>query len=283
MAGNPGYFSNHSQTRLTTSSAGAATSPSPASTPTSASTNGNPLVGSNSRSRSASGATGSSAVRSKHFSLSVSGAEKPASEKGRGTSADRPRNGGGLSAVHPLKSTWVIWFHQRQNRTPQTLINYEDGIKRITAFSSVESFWSIFTHLNPPSTLQPTTDYLIFHSGVQRPVWEDPLNVNGGKWSIRLRKGVADRLWEDLILALIGDQFEDEDEVCGCVLSVRIQEDIISIWNKDEGNSQVLTRIRETARRVLNLPASAVFEYKSHNESLQDKSSFRKLPANDRV
>lgn len=75
-------------------------------------------------------------------------------------------------------------------------------------------------------------------------MWEDPTNVNGGKWSIRLRKGVADRLWEDLILALIGDQFEDEDEVCGCVLSVRIQEDIISIWNKDVSNNQVLTRIR---------------------------------------
>jgi translation initiation factor 4E len=70
------------------------------------------------------------------------------------------------------------------------------------------------------------------------------MNVRGGKWSIRLRKGVADRLWEDLILALIGDQYEDEDEVCGCVLSVRIQEDIISVWNKDESNSQILTRIR---------------------------------------
>ncbi|KAG9088054.1 hypothetical protein FS749_002462 [Ceratobasidium sp. UAMH 11750] len=284
MAGNPGYFSNHSQTRLTTSSAGTNSSSSPVSTtPTPAGNNGNSLPGPNSRARSTSGAVRSN---SKHFSLSVSGTEKIGSEKGRGTSADRSSNGGnGLSAVHPLKSTWVIWFHQRQNRTPQTLINYEEGIKRITSFSSVETFWTVFTHLNPASNLQPTTDYLVFHSGVHRPVWEDPMNVRGGKWSIRLRKGVADRLWEDLILALIGDQYENEDEVCGCVLSVRVQEDIISIWNKDESNSQILTRIRETTRRVLNLPASAVFEYKSHNESLQDKSSFRKLPAaaNDRV
>ncbi|KAF8677455.1 Eukaryotic translation initiation factor 4E [Rhizoctonia solani] len=283
MAGNPGYFSNHSQTRLTNAT-GSNNNPSPVSTPAPSGPNGNSLTGPNSRSRSTSGAAPPSAVRSKHFSLSVTGTERPSGEKGRGTSADRTGNGSGLAAVHPLKSTWVIWFHQRQNRTPQTLINYEEGIKRVTAFSSVESFWSIFTHLNPPSNLQPTTDYLIFHSGVQRPVWEDPMNVKGGKWSIRLRKGVADRLWEDLILALIGDQFEDEDEVCGCVLSVRIQEDIISIWNKDESNSQVLNRIRDTTRRVLNLPPSTTFEYKSHNESLQDKGSFRKLPAtNDRV
>ncbi|CAE6449889.1 unnamed protein product [Rhizoctonia solani] len=285
MAGNPGYFSNHSQTRLTANNTGANTNSSPVSTPTSSGPNGNSLAGPNSRSRSTSSAAPPSAVRSKHFSLSVAGTEKPSAEKGRGASTDRAGNGNNLPAVHPLKSTWVIWFHQRQNRTPQTLINYEEGIKRVTAFSSVESFWSIFTHLNPPSNLQPTTDYLIFHSGVQRPVWEDPMNVKGGKWSIRLRKGVADRLWEDLILALIGDQFEDEDEVCGCVLSVRIQEDIISVWNKDESNSQVLNRIRETTRRVLNLPPSTTFEYKSHNESLQDKGSFRKMPpaANDRV
>ncbi|KAG8714770.1 hypothetical protein FRC11_007181 [Ceratobasidium sp. 423] len=244
MAGNPGYFSNHSHNRLTTNNAGNNTNSSPVSTPTPSGPNGNGLAGPNSRSRSTSSAAPPLAVRSKHFSLSVTGTEKSSAEKGRGTSMDRAGNGSGLPAVHPLKSTWVIWFHQRQNRTPQTLINYEEGIKRVTAFSSVESFWSIFTHLNPPSNLQPTTDYLIFHSGVQRPVWEDPMNVKGGKWSIRLRKGVADRLWEDLILALIGDQFEDEDEVCGCVLSVRTQEDIISIWNKDESNSQVLNRIR---------------------------------------
>ncbi|ELU43477.1 eukaryotic translation initiation factor 4E class II [Rhizoctonia solani AG-1 IA] len=290
MAGNPGYFSNHSQTRLTNTT-GSNNNPSPVSTPAPSGPNGNSLTGPNSRSRSTSGAAPPSAVRSKHFSLSVTGTERPSGEKGRGTSADRTGNGSGLAAVHPLKSTIrgmyadlasLLQLGDLVPPAPPTIIDgfAEEGIKRVTAFSSVESFWSIFTHLNPPSNLQPTTDYLIFHSGVQRPVWEDPMNVKGGKWSIRLRKGVADRLWEDLILALIGDQFEDEDEVCGCVLSVRIQEDIISIWNKDESN----TMSRDTTRRVLNLPPSTTFEYKSHNESLQDKGSFRKLPAtNDRV
>lgn len=117
----------------------------------------------------------------------------------------------------------------------------------------VESFWSLWTHLNPPSSLLPTTDYLLFHSGVRRPVWEDPLNLPGGKWIIRLRKGVADRLWEDLVLAIIGDQFTDCEpesintdspdsekskgttewpEICGCTISVRQNEDIITVWNR---------------------------------------------------
>ena len=57
---------------------------------------------------------------------------------------------------------------------------------------------------------------------------------------MRLRKGVADRIWEDLVLALIGDQFAGvaqphEDawpEICGCTISVRQNEDILSVWNR---------------------------------------------------
>lgn len=277
MAGsNPGYFSNHSQTRLTTTTA-TTTAPSNSSGGSGASAvvatyGANGAAPNNSRARSASAANNSS-VRSKHFSLSLSVGEKQASEKGAGN-GEKPSNGA-APTVHPLKSTWVFWFHQRTQRGTTSLTNYEEGIKKITAFSSVESFWSLFTHLNPPSTLQPTTDYLLFHSGVRRPVWEDPLNVEGGKWSVRLRKGVADRMWEDLILAVIGDQFEEGGEVCGCVLSVRLQEDIISVWIKDEGDLQARERIQETIRRVLTLPPSTVMDFKSHNESLQDKSHLR--------
>ena len=73
----------------------------------------------------------------------------------------------------------------------------------------MESFWNIWTHLSPSSAVQPTTDYLLFHSGIRRPVWEDPLNLQGGKWIIRLKKGVSERLWEELVMAVVGDQFDD--------------------------------------------------------------------------
>jgi translation initiation factor 4E len=75
--------------------------------------------------------------------------------------------------------------------------------------TQVESFWALHTHLAPPSLLTPTTDYLLFHTGISRPVWEDPLNITGGKWIIRLRKGVADRVWEALLCAVVGDMFAD--------------------------------------------------------------------------
>lgn len=176
---------------------------------------------------------------------------------------------------HPLRATWVFYFRQKRQGK---VANYEEGIKKISAFSSIESFWSLWTHLSPPSLLQPTTDYLVFHVDVKRPVWEDPFNIDGGKWIVKLRKGVADRLWEDLVLAVIGDQFEPEDEVCGCVLSARSQEDILSLWHKDEKNEEAKARIKGTIRRCLNLPQGTTMEYKTNNDSLHDKSSFRTVP-----
>lgn len=178
---------------------------------------------------------------------------------------------------------WVFWF--RQQRSPAKIVDYESGIKKIASFASVESFWSLFTHLHAPSTLHPTTDYLLFHAGVRRPVWEDPLNLSGGKWIIRLKKGVADRLWEDLVCAVVGDQFEGDGEsrgegvpegpeVCGCTISVRNSEDILTVWNKGT-DVRVKERIRDTIKRVLNLPANIIMEYKTNSDSMGDKSSFR--------
>jgi translation initiation factor 4E len=42
------------------------------------------------------------------------------------------------------------------------------------------------------------------------------------------------RLWEDSILSLIGDQFDEEEGIVGMVLSVRGQEDILSVWSDRE-------------------------------------------------
>ena len=73
---------------------------------------------------------------------------------------------------------------------------------------------------------------IFFVMGV-KPTWEDPGNARGGKWIVRLPKGLASRYWEEICLALIGRQFigVPVDEICGAVLSVRYSEDILGVWN----------------------------------------------------
>ena len=67
--------------------------------------------------------------------------------------------------------------------------------------------------------------------------WQDEANRYGGKWIVRLRKGLASRCWENLIMAMLGEQFMVGEEICGAVVSVRYQEDILSIWNKSANDT----------------------------------------------
>lgn len=67
------------------------------------------------------------------------------------------------------------------------------------------------------------------------PAWEDKENQAGGRWQIRYSKTqtlISDKLWEDLVLAVIGDQFTYPNEINGIVISIRGNQDTISIWNK---------------------------------------------------
>ncbi|KAI9312496.1 translation initiation factor eIF 4e-like domain-containing protein [Dichotomocladium elegans] len=174
-------------------------------------------------------------------------------------------------AAHPLSYTWVFWF---MHRLPKAKIkDYESSMKRIASFSTVEEFWAVYSHLRRPKELPTISDYHLFKNGV-RPVWEDTANIHGGKWIVRLKKGLAGRYWERLLLAIIGEQFDVGDEICGAVLSIRSSEDIISVWNKTASNGRTNLKIRDTIKRVLSLPQDATLEYKTHNDSLKDNSSF---------
>jgi hypothetical protein len=118
-------------------------------------------------------------------------------------------------------------------------------------FGTIEDFFSVYQHLKRPSTLPLVSDYHIFKKGI-RPVWEDDENKKGGKWIVRLKKGVADRYWEDLILAIVGDQFaEASEEVCGAVLSVRNGEDILSIWTRNDGGRVLKIRCVLVSTKLL--------------------------------
>ena len=78
------------------------------------------------------------------------------------------------------------------------------------------------------------------------------------------------------MLYIIGEQFGDvSEEICGAVISVRYNEDILAVWNRNADNASALRRIRDGITKVLKLPNWVRVEYKSHDSAMQDKSSFR--------
>ncbi|KAF8051537.1 hypothetical protein N665_1709s0006 [Sinapis alba] len=175
--------------------------------------------------------------------------------------------------LHPLRYKFAIWYTRR---TPgvRSQTSYEDNIKKIVEFSTVEGFWASYCHLARSSLLPNPTDLHFFKDGI-RPLWEDGANCNGGKWIIRFPKVVSARFWEDLLLALVGDQLDDAENICGAVLSVRINEDIISVWNRNASDHQAVMGLRDSIKRHLKLPHAYVMEYKPHDASLRDNSSYR--------
>ncbi|KAK7790882.1 hypothetical protein R5R35_010746 [Gryllus longicercus] len=175
---------------------------------------------------------------------------------------------------HKLQYEYWLWFSHRSPGKQASVQNYDQNLKLIGRFASVEQFWAIYSHLARPSELQSHSDFHLFKVGI-KPMWEDTANQRGGKWIVRLRKGLASRCWENLVLAMLGEQFMVGEEICGAVVSIRFQEDIISVWNKTAQDAGTTARIRDTLRRVLNLPPNTILEYKTHIDSLKDNSSFR--------
>ncbi|XP_015916560.1 eukaryotic translation initiation factor 4E type 2 [Parasteatoda tepidariorum] len=175
---------------------------------------------------------------------------------------------------HRLQCPYVLWFSHRPGVKQNNVQPYDQNLKLVGGFNTVERFWGLYGHLIRPSDMAVHSDFHLFKHGI-KPMWEDDANKDGGKWIVRLKKGLASRCWEDLILAILGEQFLVGDEICGAVVSIRFQEDIISVWNRSARDNHTNGRIRDTLKRVLNLPPNTVMEYKTHNDSLRDKTSFR--------
>lgn len=171
-----------------------------------------------------------------------------------------------LTQPWALKNTWVIHYRPPTGKNS----DYEKSMRPLCRIDTAQAFWQVYSHLKRPSSLPAVSDYHFFKEGI-RPVWEDEENKRGGKWTMRLKKGVADRYWEELLLALIGDQFaEATDEVCGAVVSVRSGEDVFSIWTKNDGGRNV--KIREAVKRVLGLPEGTNLVWRSHDDTIQSRT-----------
>lgn len=83
----------------------------------------------------------------------------------------------------------------------------------------------MYNHIQPASGLTWGSDYYLFKEGI-KPMWEDSNNVNGGRWLVIVdkhkRNMKLDQYWLELMMAIIGEQFEEYgDHICGAVVNVR--------------------------------------------------------------
>lgn len=142
-------------------------------------------------------------------------------------------------------------------------------MKKLKTCTTIEEFWHIYSHLARPNELPPSIDYHFFREGIV-PLWEDAANQKGGKWVVRMKKGLGNRCWEDILLAVLGDQFGLRDEICGVVMQCKLQEDVLSIWNRNASDRNIRLRIRDVLKEALSIPFNHLLEYKAHDQSIRN-------------
>jgi hypothetical protein len=52
------------------------------------------------------------------------------------------------------------------------------------------------------------------------------------------------------------------------VVSMKYNEDLISVWNRESENNEAKRKIEETMRKVFGLPPGTILEYKAHAAAL---------------
>ncbi|KAK7748273.1 eukaryotic translation initiation factor 4E [Diatrype stigma] len=200
-----------------------------------------------------------------------------------------------FNVKHPLQNKWTLWFTKPSSGKGD---NWNDLLKEVITFNSVEEFWGIYNNIAPVSDLAMKSDYHLFKEGV-RPEWEDPQNKHGGKWSYSFKDKRSidiNDLWLHTMLAAIGETLEDEDdgEVMGVVVNVRKAFYRIGVWTRTIGRpiagrgdgdvaggkgrslekgKEILLGIGNRFKQVLALPANELVEFSGHTDAAHSGST----------
>jgi translation initiation factor 4E len=107
-------------------------------------------------------------------------------------------------------------------------------------------------------------------------MWEDEHCKSGGRWSIRVPKTHTNKYWEDLILALIGEQFTLENEILGLVIALRPSQDTISVWVRNGEVQEKIEKVKEDIEMFIKIDESLgiKIDYESFAEALKKKAEY---------
>ncbi|KAL7683562.1 putative translation Initiation factor eIF-4e [Plasmopara halstedii] len=181
-----------------------------------------------------------------------------------------------VATKHPLQNRWVLWYDNPKKR--HSTESWEENLKNIYAFDTVEDFWCLYNNILVPTKLSIGSNYHLFKEGI-RPMWEDPINAKGGKWIFtnpRSRKARLDECWLYVMLSLIGETLHDEDDISGAVVSVRKAQDRIAIWSGTASAEDRQKAIGRGFRQALvDLGKNEILKYQSHADAAASGSSFQ--------
>jgi len=182
------------------------------------------------------------------------------------------------AGLHPLQHHWTMWYYTPKRQPGKADATWEEGLVQVHTVKSVEEFWAVANTIKKPSAMEQGAVYSFFKSGI-KPMWEDPSNKAGGKWTISLTQASdlyrLDSIWEEVLMACIGEYLDEVsaqcDEITGVMLAKKRNLAKLSLWTKGRDDLGMARRLGERLRDVMGLDAgSGAAEFLAHGVESHD-------------
>jgi len=160
---------------------------------------------------------------------------------------------------HPLNTPWVLWYHSIDE------IHWtKDTYVKVAEMNTVEDFLGVYNNFESFGKGM----FFLMRKDIF-PQWEDESNINGGYWSYKIGKTIAEKAWYELSAACVGEiltkNVDDMFNINGISYSPKINNVIIKILNRfsEKNDSGQLTE------GIENLHPSTS-QFKSHIENKEE-------------
>ncbi|XP_057470653.1 eukaryotic translation initiation factor-like [Actinidia eriantha] len=168
-----------------------------------------------------------------------------------------------------LERQWTFWLDNQSK--PKQGAAWGSSLRKVYTFDTVQEFWCLYDQIFKPSKFPANADFHLFKTGVE-PKWEDPECANGGKWTVTSsRKANLDTMWLETLMALIGEQFDEVDEICGVVASVRQRQDKLALWTKTATNEATQMSIGRKWKEIIDVIDK--ISYSFHDDARKERSA----------
>ncbi|XP_003702156.2 eukaryotic translation initiation factor 4E type 3 [Megachile rotundata] len=167
----------------------------------------------------------------------------------------------------PLKSSWTFWLGRAISAT--TVEEYKQNLLKIYTVNTIQGFWAVFNNIPSVSAIQVRYNYHLMRDE-RYPLWEEPVNQNGGTWRLKCHKSDTEKIWKEVVLAAIGEQFgecvAEGDEICGVTASIRDREDVVHIWNTNAALASKATILEKIHSLLPNVNCTKFYKpHQSHH------------------
>lgn len=175
--------------------------------------------------------------------------------------------------VHNLNCQWVVWYHNPSDKNWST-----DSYKDILEVHSIEDMLVLKNSWNQCLPLVSEGMFFMMRKMPDGkpiyPLWEDRMNRNGGVWSFKIDKEVAQDVWFKLCAYAIGETICDDVnetlQITGISISPKKSFCILKIWNQDKNNCNI-ELLSKGLHKFLNMGEVLYANHDSNIERDQEK------------